>query len=234
MADLTYGEIKDALVYFAEDDVESAPGGALRVVNRAVQFIQDFFDGEWENLLVRDKEVSLDPTGIYVTLPDNFNKLYRVYGLSSERLLEMGDTNFTVEAGEPTDLTSKPTRRIKYWIAQGSGSKHLTYWRKAMLFTSTDGDSQVPDIPNSGETILDVAKWLQAKNERNTSRNETMSLQNDSYDAIRRLKANDSPRFQEFSAGDLVKNSDPFTYENYNLSDGGSMVNDNNPLLDGN
>lgn len=233
MADLTYGEIESDLIAFAEANLESAPGGALRIINRAVRYIQDFYNGKWEHLTVRDYPVAFDSTGLLITLPTDFNRLYRVFRMVRQSAQEMGETEFYLEVSSPTVLTVAPTRRLHYWHARNAGeARYLSYWRLAKLFAGTD--SEVPDMAGSGEAILSVAKWLVARNERNANQNEVLTLKTEAVDAIRQLKCNDDSDFAENAFDNPIANFDGFQYESYNLEDGGqSLARRQNPLLNG-
>lgn len=233
MADLfTYGDLVSELESFAGSRLSGAPGGTRLVINRAQRYIQDFYNGEWGHFFIRDYSVTVDGTGYYITLPTDFYKLHRLYKNTLERGLLMGESDFVIDVTSPANLDAAPTRRIRFWRARTAlATMRMSYFRTVKDFTTTP-TTQVPDMAGSGEAILEVAKWIIVKSERDSDSNEKKELYVDSVLAIRRLKNMDDDGFSEFSAPDPTNNSDAFEYDSYNLDDGGDSSRRHNPLYD--
>ena len=83
----------------------------------------------------------------------------------------------------------------------------------------------MPDIPQSGEAIIEVSKWFTIRNERDTSANEKIEQQKMAEDAIRSLWGKDVGADIDTSANyaniDFDRN---FAMTNYDLSNGGDAI----------
>ncbi|MFA6152963.1 MAG: hypothetical protein WC716_16695 [Chitinophagaceae bacterium] len=232
MSDLTYGQIEAELLDFAEDDLAAAPGGAARLINRALRYIRDFYQGEWEHLLVHELSRTIDATGYLITLPSDFNKLKYVFQFTRQRGREFEKTDFYMDRESPADLTDAVLRQIHYWKQKTSGGvRYITYWRTFKEFAGTS--AEFVDMPNSSETILDVGKWFIARSERNRDRGEIKDLKDEAVLSIRRLKVQDVSVAADHNAVAPSNDMETVVYPTYDLNDGGASVLPWNPNTEG-
>lgn len=234
MSELTYNDISNEIIEWGNYDVDSSALNVRSIINRATRYVGNWQQGRWNGLYIRDYSTTVDSTGYLVSLPSDLNVLYRVHQSTLERYQYRRYLDYDLQVEQPTDLADEPTRKIKFYYAlQANETIYLSYWRNIKEFA--DSTDQVPDLPQSGEAILETAKWFVLRNERGVNLNEKSEQRLMAEDMIRQLWAKDNGFDIDESAPPADMDLDNhFAGTNYDLSDGGDAVKFRGPIMDRN
>lgn len=235
MADLTYNDISAEIAEFGDFDVDNAALNLRKVINMATRFVGNWMDGRWNDLLIRDYSTTFDSTGYLVTFPDDLNTLKYIHRTTLERNQYRRNNDYDLQVEQPTDLADAPTRKAKFYYQQtNNGTVYLTYWRKVKEFA--DSTDQVPDIPGSGEAIMEYGKYIVLRSERDIGMNEKLEQRDFAFNLIRDL-------WGRRGVGYDVDNSAPsadvdrdthYAMTNYDIENGGDVVRRSGPIMDRN
>jgi hypothetical protein len=235
MSDLTYNDIAAEVAEFGDYDISASALDVRKLINMAVRYVGNWMDGRWNDLFIRDYATTFDSTGKLVTFPANLNILRYIHQTTLERNQYRRWNDYDLEVEAASDLVDAPTRKANFYYAKSpSGTVYLSYWRKILEFNSAT--DQVPDIPGSGEAILEYAKYLALRAERTVNVNEKVEQQMFAMNLIRDL-------YGRRGVGYDVDNSAPvadvdldshFAMTNYDIENGGDIVRRSGPIMDRN
>jgi hypothetical protein len=237
MADLTYNDIAAEIAEYGDYDVAASALDVRKMINMAVRYIGNWMDGRWNDLYIRDYATTFDATGRLVTFPSELNILKHIHRTTLERNQYRRWIDYDLEVEQPATahLTDAPTRKANfYYVQTANGDVYLSYWRKILEFNAAT--DQVPDLPGSGEAILEYAKYLILRAERTVNMNEKIEQQTFAMNLIRDL-------WGRRGVGYDVDNSAPvadvdidahMAMTNYDIEGGGDTIRGTGPIMDRN
>jgi len=218
---MLYLEMKQDLEHFLEYGPGGLNKGATGLLNKAVRYIVNEYQGRWYHLLRFDQSESFDSTGYEVTIPSDFNVLAYLARSTDGQSKYHGSEYYRKVEGDLADLTDAPTRVWRFWDKQTpNGTVYSTYWRTAKEFADSTTE-QYPDIPDSGQAILDTAKWLGLKEKAGSSPKLIEFWGREAQNQIRDLKSIDYAYGKDRTAVRADWNTDTHYATTYNPKDGG-------------
>lgn len=218
---MLYLEMKADVGHFLNYSPDGLNKKATGILNKAVRYIQNFYQGRWRHLFIRDNETTLDSTGKIIALPSDLNHLELVARLTRGRHWFKRDTDYYIDTASPSDLTSAVTKQIKFWFAQTPNQQmFLSYWRLWKEFADSTTE-QYPDIPESGDAIWKTARYLGLVEDEGANNNDILFWKREAEQAIRDLKCVDSGYDTEDAPPLVDINNDVYEAEYYSHGDGG-------------
>ena len=232
---MLYNEIVQNLEVFLDYDPSGGTNATRGLINSAVRYISQRYNNRWKHLLRRQQTVTLDSDLVTVPLPSDFGVLEFIALFEREGGQMRRERNYYIETSSPSDLLTAPTKTIRFWFKKTAGSEFfMNYWRSIKEFDDQGATDQFPDIPNSGEAILAVAKWLGTKDDTGSPQSAIATLRAEAMEKVGDLKNIDSGYDSDASAPETHVDHDPQQYVHYNQFDGGeddSQINQISPVI---
>jgi hypothetical protein len=220
---LLYLAMKKDIEHFAGFDPGGLTDGAAGILNRATRRIVNMYEGRWKHLYRREQSVTVDSTGYYITLPSDINHIHFLALRDEQEGQFRRETDYYLETSSPSVLTSAPTKKLRFWRAHNpSSTMYMNYWRLVLTFSDSSTE-QYPDIPESGEAILAMAKYI-CLNESRAPMAEQKDYLAVAIREVRDLKAKDGGYDVEEAAIQTHVNTDPFQAPNYSPQSGGRVT----------